>query len=367
VISRVLPVILSLAPLVSPPSDLETALGEARSFEAIGNAMRAEAAYRRAFLAAPEDPRALCGLADLAAAAGDPDGVLLFLAAARDRAPRDAALLSEMEARGVVAGSGEPESIVARYLAYAEGFGPSARAGSVPAGEPIRLDALLFTGIDAAGRPVPIDPFFSVSAGLSFSDRPAIDIRAKPRPSSDEWIDVGDAGTGVTERVPIVVVGPPAAIVLRDSRRPRDATGPVSAPPGDVVLVGAAIADAAGNRLYRPRLRWSAAALPAGRDLSSALAERDSIRPAAHFFEPHRNRLSVPPLATIGGATTIVVTAADAETGAAGTLEVRVDPAASRPAATPCALPFYEGSFESALAAARSARRPVFAVVAAHW
>lgn len=342
-------------------------LSEARRFESIGNRSRAAAAYRRAFLERPSEPAPLVGLAATFRSESDEDKAIVCLAAALSRAPGDARIAAELESLGAPPSPGPATDVVALYLGFAPGTGPSPE-GAVAAGGLVRLDALLYAGFDEDGRPVAIEPFFDVSPGLSLEDRPRFEIRARA-PSAGEWIAVGDAASGAIGRAPIRIVGPPASLAIRDSRRrSRDSAEPLAAPPGDTVLLAASVSDAAGNRLWVPRLSWSASAVPAGARLDGALAEKSSLRPLAHFFEPHRNRLSVPAADASGTKIeSVVVTATEPASGAAGSVTIRVDPASPRSLATPSALPFFGGTFEEAVAAARASGRPVFAVVAAHW
>lgn len=342
-------------------------LREAREFLAIGNESRAAAAFRRAFLLSPADSAPLIGLASIAEAAGDRDEAVLYLSAARTRAPNDAVISEQLSRLDASPATGEATSVVVAYLGFAAGAGPGP-IGSVRDGESVRLEALLFQGLDENGSPVAIEPFFDVSTGLSLEDRPRLSITARD-PSVREWIAVGDAASGSTGRCDIRIVGPPATIAIRESRRSAADAGSITAPPGETLLLSASIADAAGNRLFVPRLDWSAAAADnAARSFGSALAERHSLRPLAHFFEPHRNRLTVPaPEGPDAAPPTITVTASDPASRTSGGIVIVVDPALPPSLATKSPMPFFDGSYEEALRAARESGRPVFAVVAAHW
>jgi len=373
VIARSASIVVVLAAALAAPPDSPEAyegfLREARGFVAIGNESRAAAAFRRAFVERPGEAAPLAGLAGVAEREGERDDAVLFLAAAAARAPSEPGVVEALARLDAAPGTGEAATVLAAYLGFAPAAGPGP-VGSVAAGEALRLDLLLHVGLDEAGRPVPVEPFFDVSSGLSLEDRPRLAIAARG-PSASEWVGVGDARGGAIGRAEIRVIGPPATVALRESRRgaARDESAAAAAPPGDVLRIAASVTDAAGNRLFVPRLEWSAAAEPpAKEDVSGGLAERFSLRPLVHFFEAHRNRFTVPKLSATGdGPLAIVVAATEPVSRATGRFRFTVDSSAAPAVATKSPMPFFAGSWEDALRAARESGKPIFAVVAADW
>jgi len=332
--------------------------------------------YRRAFLEDPRDARPLIGMAVEHRRRGDAEAETLCLLEAHARGLArpflgfDQKSLAARLARVLPDPEGEPSGRVARcrilYLGFAPPLGPRHGPGSVEVGGRLNPAALLVQGYDESGRRVPFVPRFSVSSGLTLTEGEPPAIRAGAKASREEWVQVSPAaGTDVHARTPIRVVGPAARLRFGVYGRSVDPGDTVAARPGETIIAGVRVEDAAGTRLYRPRLAWTAFRGEDEED-PSLVRRRTTIREPGQFFEPHRNWLVVPP-ASADRAGPVRLVATDPLSGVRGRLEVRIDPRAKPVPSPETRMTFFTGSLEEALASARKDGKIVFAVFAARW
>lgn len=376
---------LSAAPPRS--SELDTYLAQARQFSKIGNTFRARSLYFRGFHVDPSDPRPFVGMAELDLLEGKEADRRFHLVEAFRRGFRpsdeseESRLFSAWGLDDATSSSSVVVEIEARYFGVVEAFGPRG-IGAVSAGKTLRDEALLVQGWDRSGRVVSFNPVFRLSSGLVLGRDPASEtrfrVRALSRPSRGEWIEVVDPGSGTNVRIAIDVVGPPVSVELTAVRH-RVEKGVIEVPPGETVLVHARILDGVGHLLYHPRLDWSLSDGAGKR--TEILQESTTLRTESHFFEPHRNRLTVPAgresvsersVNSLGQGKEgieeeFVIEAKLGNLEVAGRLVLRIDDSAGLAPWTATRVPFFAGSFEEAVEEARRRAKPLLVVAAAHW
>ncbi|MBI1853521.1 MAG: hypothetical protein HYR85_24560 [Planctomycetes bacterium] len=361
---------LTIAPAVvfaqQPDVSVKYHLDQGRHFRDIDNASRAASHFQAAIQADPKGVEAFVELASLLESLNELDDARLLAAAALARGPSNAAARAIADRLGLK--SGEPASepaqrLVARYLGIDVGVGGGREEGSLALGAKIDPDLLLVAGFTEADRLARIEPTFTVSSGLAIEGGDVRTIHAGDKPSAEETITVTDGRAGATGRASLRVVGPVAKLNVNNSRAKRLVLPEEPLAAGIDFTFSLSLLDAAGNRLWRPKVSWLARAVGESK-ATGWLVDAESVRHRDFFFEPHRNHVVVP--ATASEKDVVEVTAREPGSGVSATFRVRLATAADRVVASGAA-PIFPATFEEALASAKKDHRLAMVVFTADW
>ncbi len=360
-----LPIVLALTTSGSPDeAAARYHLEQGRRFHALHNLSRAQNHFRAAFQADPRSAEALVELASLDVSRARLNDARLLAIEASRRDSSSTRVLALLEGLALGTSGDEPASLVlVRYMGVDPGDGGGRGEGSLGVGSRLNRDLLLVAGVSASGRIARIDPELTVSSGLRIEPDGAggFAVTARERASTAEEIGVTDRRTGLSARTRLRIVGPLVHADVGNSIARRRAIDVETLPPGSDVTFGLSLVDAAGNRLYRPRIDWEARS--GGEDVRAWLSDPESVRHPDFFFESHRCQVRVPKTAVAGQ--NVEVTAREPASGVFARFRVRV---AAEDASTVSARgPVFRASFEEAIEAARRDARPAMVIFTAEW
>ncbi len=310
------------------------------------NSQRARRSYMQALDVKPSGIEALIGLARISR--GPERGILLRQALLHQ--PTNKAVHKELGGKlPTILKKGQAKRLEATYLGHCRRATGVGKTPSLEVGQTVRRELLIVHGLDGDGNLVPIDPEIGGERGLSQ------DLLAQ-RASARAAIIVRDRNSGASVKVPLRLIGPTEKLRLW-SRNTRVGTN-------EMLHLAAGLYDAAGNRVWVPRLEWRIVdgdkqARPTLLKRAVSQVHRDIT------FEPHRNIVLGPTKksAYLGPLTVTVVDPISKQQDVFQLTRVagRVISKASKSGLS------WASSFETALADAAKRKRPMLVLFYADW
>lgn len=332
----------------------QTHLAAAREHEKIGNWRRAHPCYLAALAVRPGGAEAWLGLAQVEP--GRPD--LFCLREALRRAPDSPAVKAALAGlpgapRALTVGTAA--RLEARYLGRPERTAGFDQVPGADVGSALVPELLVVQGLDGEGNLVPVDPALE-PGGPEIAADPRRPGRLVARaPSLRTRLAVRDRKSGQTATVELRLVGPPARVKIWSKE--------TKVGPGELLHLQAGVYDAAGNRLWVPRLVWTATG--GGTPRPALLARAESLVSRQVGFEPHRN-IVLGPAEKDAWSGALAVTLREPESGLADALAVQVVKEKTR-AAAPAANLAWETSLAEGLKQAKARNRPLMVFFTAEW
>lgn len=226
---------------------------------------------------------------------------------------------------------------------------------SVDVGQPLNTRLLRVFAYDVNGFPCPFNPRWTTSAGLSVEPE-TNRILAGAAPSKQETLTAEDINSGAKNGTTVAVLGPPHTLDVLTS------VGRLSL--GTRAHLETRLTDAAGNLLYVPDTKWTAAG-PEG-NLDAYLARTDSVVAENNNFEPHRNMIAIPEQGA-GASGALTVTCTEPVSGKQGVVSIEfVNEALSTPGGEHGPL-HWETDFARAMEIARKDQKLILADFSADW